>query len=68
MRKAILVALGVIALTAYACCRLAGEETGWRGTADRDGRPIENKRGGGPVGPPPHQSASMASGNDPVCK
>lgn len=24
-RKAILVALGVIALTAYACCRLAGE-------------------------------------------
>lgn len=25
MRKAILVALGVIALTAYACCRLVGE-------------------------------------------
>lgn len=25
MRKAILVALGVIALTAYACCRAAGE-------------------------------------------
>lgn len=25
MRKAILVALGVIALTAYACCRVAGE-------------------------------------------
>jgi hypothetical protein len=25
LRKAILVALGVIALTAYACCRVAGE-------------------------------------------
>ena len=63
MRKAILVALGIVALFAYACCKVAGEADRIEELSQEGRNDLPVRRGGGPTGPPPIHSVDDCLGD-----